>query len=526
MKKIDRKILIPLAAIGLGCTMSSVCAESAGAWVIETQSDWSAALAEQTDVELNDGQLAPTQKQASFSSVIQSFKQKRKLDSIEFAQSTVWQNWEPIKFTQPNMTNAPIAISCGPNDYWILGNYRTFENMSKLLDRQRLHYERRNKGGEPFVPPYNIVDFVPETVTLEGYDVPLETTPYPNQYRLKNPHVDYKVGGYHGWHSRDMVNWVHYGSMGRAGMATTAEYVDGELYLYYDQPNDRDPHLIINRDMKGGGPAEMMGMVFDAPWAGSDSVVIRDLEGKFHMISENWGPVDASERSWDSPLATHVVSPDGINDFQVVGHAVDARTEPTGVMATFKHPHWGDDNVVEYEVHEPEQEAYGDWAAIAIGGQYYLFSDYDPAGGHNMSVGIFTSSSIDEPFTWCGNLGDGHPDPDIMFAEGRFYLATQTKSDFVSPGPWVETVEARVGVDTTGDGEINEWSDWQETSEQYDYIPGFAKQVAKTPAKLDLSNLPAGYGFQFEVRMTDTTENESKPILDKVVLSYAKENAQ
>ena len=143
-----------------------------------------------------------------------------------------------------------------------------------------------------------------------------------------------------------------------------------------------------------------------------------------------------------------------------------------------------------------------------------------------MSVGIFTSSSIDEPFTWCGNLGDGHPDPDIMFAEGRFYLATQTKSDFVSPGPWVETVEARVGVDTTGDGEINEWSDWQETSEQYDYIPGFAKQVAKTPAKLDLSNLPAGYGFQFEVRMTDTTENESKPILDKVVLSYAKENAQ
>ena len=51
-------------------------------------------------------------------------------------------------------------------------------------------------------------------------------------------------------------------------------------------------------------------------------------------------------------------------------------------------------------------------------------------------------------------------------------------------------------------------------------MPGFAKQVAKTPAQLDLSALPEGFGFQFEVRLTDTTENEAKPILDRIQLDF------
>ena len=139
-----------------------------------------------------------------------------------------------------------------------------------------------------------------------------------------------------------------------------------------------------------------------------------------------------------------------------------------------------------------------------------------------MSVGRFTSSSIDGPYEWCGNLGKGHPDPDVMFAEGKFYLATQQNSDFVSPGPWVEKVEARVGVDTSGDGSVDQWSDWEMIKESYDYIPGFSKQVARTAAQMDLSSLPEGFAFQFELKITDTTENDSKPILDKVLLSFEK----
>ena len=161
--------------------------------------------------------------------------------------------------------------------------------------------------------------------------------------------------------------------------------------------------------------------------------------------------------------------------------------------------------------------------AYAVGGQYYLFGDFDPAGTRgkeHMSVAWFTSSDVGEPFSFCGNIGKGHPDPDVLFAEGRFYLVTQ-RQDFISPGPWVGRVEVRVGVDTDNDGALDEWAGWQDVKETYDYTPGFVKQVAKTDARLDVSGLPAGFGFGFELRLTDTTENQSKPIIDQVELSFA-----
>ena len=60
-----------------------------------------------------------------------------------------------------------------------------------------------------------------------------------------------------------------------------------------------------------------------------------------------------------------------------------------------------------------------------------------------------------------------------MFAEGKFYLATQQSKDFVSPGPWVDGVQVRVGVDTDNDTQIDQWTDWAKVSESYDYIEGF-----------------------------------------------------
>lgn len=247
-----------------------------------------------------------------------------------------------------------------------------------------------------------------------------------------------------------------------------------------------------------------------------------------HCIIEDWSPISANKRSWDSPLAGHAVSPDGISDFVFKDPAVDNRTKPTGKIGTYNHPHWAKEDpenyqtsVAEYEIHEPEQEAYGDWAAICVGGQYYLFGDYDPAGGHQMSVGWFTSPSIDEPFVWCDHIGNGHPDPDIAFAEGQFYLATQQKTDYVSPGPWVERVEVRVGVDTDNDAKIDKWTAWSEVKESYDYIEGFSKQVKTTPAQLDLSALAEGFGFQVQMKITDSTDNKSKPILESLQLDFS-----
>ncbi|MGJ8643540.1 MAG: hypothetical protein ACSHX9_09050 [Luteolibacter sp.] len=501
----------------------SAMTASGETWSIDSQAEWNDSLVEKGGVEISGGLANPTEKSVVLSSVMKQFDEKRYAESITIEQSTKWLNWNPIgDIGPPEVSNAPIFLRMGEDNYWLFGGYR------------------KSKKSVPVAP-----------ATLEGFDVSLMST--------KNPHlfiapggVEPKRGGYYGWQSRDMKNWVFHGPVTppRGGNATTAELVDGKAYIYYDYPNDQDPHLAIDSDLTDGEPGEDLGMAFLDPSHGSDCAVIRDLDGNFHLIVEDWSPIDASTHAWDSPLAMHAVSKDGKGDFEILPPAVDERTKATGKMGEYFHPHWhsgerkdefpakpapadirqhrikkGDVRAyAEYEIHEPEQNAYGDWASISIGGQYYLFCDFDPATAHGdkkaMSVAWFTSSDINKQFTFCGNIGVGHPDPDIMFAEGQFYLVTQTNQDFVSPGPWVEGVEVRVGVDTDKDGSVNQWTDWQEVNETYKGIPGFAKQIAKTPAQMDLSSLPEGYGFQFEVCLTDTTENDSKPQLDKISLDF------
>ena len=478
-------------------------------WSLDTQEEWKGGLSKYSGVKLESGQVKTEGEEGYLLSQLKKFDQKMSATSLLVKQSTNWLNWQPTANIGPkNLQDAPVLLSLGPNNYWMFGKYGSL----------------KARGGEAKGKGKKAPTFVAEEASLEGFDIPLQTTPLPNQFNAAGG-LEKGLGGYHAWQSRDMVNWVHHGAITEtvSRWMTTAEYVDGKFYFYYDYPNDQDPHLYIDDDLTDGKPGTNMGIAFEDPTNGSDCAFIRDAEGKFHVIYEDWSHIDASKRSWDSPVAGHAVSADGIKDFEILKPVVDVRTKPTGKTATYRHPHWKKENpekfktnVGEYEVHEPEQEAFGDWASIAIGEQYYLFGDYDPVGGHQMSVGFFTSEGIEGPFEWCGNVGKGHPDPDICFAEGKFYLATQQDSDFVSPGPWVETVEVRVGVDTDNDSQIDQWTDWQDVQERYDYTPGFAKQIAKKPALLDLSSLPEGYGFQFEIKLTDTTENDSSPVLEEL----------
>jgi len=499
--------------IPAGCYLIALLAFSPAAaetWTIDSREEWNGAVAESEGVALNDGTVSASTDTGTLRSVIRTFEEKRSPQSVVVTQVPTWENWEPVENIGPsNLQDAPVFLSRGPGDYWIFGRYGGTK--------------RRGKGKAKAKAATG--PFVPEEATLEGFDdVPLKTTPFPNQYDAPGAEQP-RLGGYHAWQSRDMVNWVHHGAVSEqfSRWVTTAEFADGTLYLYYDYPNDQDPHVYVDDDLTDGLPGENRGMALRDPSHGSDCGVIRDLDGKFHIIFEDWSPINASKRSWDSPLAGHAVSENGIDGFRILEPAVDNRTKPTGEIKTYTHPHWAKEdpdnyptNVAEYEVHEPEQEAYGDWAAIAVGGQYYLFADYDPAGGHNMSVCWFTSDEIGKPFTFCGTVGEGHPDPDIGFAEGKFYLITQQSTDWTSPGPWVESVEIRVGVDTDGDGALDVRTDWTPVRETYDHTPGFVKQVTTTPASLDLSGLPAGFGFGFEMRLTDTTENRSRPVVESV----------
>ncbi len=491
-------------------------------WRIDTAEEWKGAADRIEGLAVEGDLLAPIDKQGLYRSQLQRFDEKRSAQTMTLTASTQWENWEPTtrKVAPPTLGDAPIFLAKGPGDYWLLGRNKA---------------PRKAKGKK----------FKPEAATLEGFDVPLQTTPFPHLFDAPGG-LQRSLGGYHAWQSHDMVNWVHHGCVTpkHAKWATTAEFVDGKAYIYYDFPNDQDPHLYIDEDLTDGMPGQDMGLAFKDPSDGSDCSFIRDLDGKFHVIYENWDPIDASKHSWDSPLAGHAVSVDGKGDFKILPSAVDERTKPTGKFAEYRHPHWNKEDpenfpgkivkareaghgikegdiaaFAKYEIHEPEQNAFGDWAAIAIGGQYYLVSDYHPAH-KKIRIGLFTSPSLDQQFEFIGELGGGHPDPDIGFAEGKFYLVNQTQHDYVSPGPWVEKVEARVGVDTNDDGEADTWSDWQEVNEQYDYIKGFSKQVKRIPASMDLSTLPEGYGFCFELRIEDTTTNQSKPVLDRIEISF------
>lgn len=507
MKKRQLLVLPAIVLSVAGCQhRAAEAAETADEWAIDRATEWVTQAAGSRHLQFEDDGLArPTAAKATYRSVVKQFPEKRAAAEITVEQSPQWMNWKHTDPVGPaNLGDAPVFIAKGPNDYWMFGLYDT----RKMPDV---------KGGEP--------------ASLEGFDIPLKTTPWANQFDAPGGLKESK-GGYHAWQSRDMKNWVHHGPVTErfSRWVTTAEHVDGKTYIYYDFPNDQDPHLYIDADLTDGEPGQNMGLAFKDPANGSDCAVIRGLDGKFYMVSEDWSPINARKHSWDSPLASLAVSEDGRRSFELLGPPVDYRTEPTGRFAEFKHPHWTREDpenftsdLSRYEIHEPEQDAYGDWAAISIGGQYYLFGDFHPAGTterHEMSVAMFTAPTIEGPFEKFFNIGQGHPDPAIGFAEGQFYLMTQTEHDFVSPGPWVERVELRVGVDTVGDGAINVWTDWEEVKESYAYIEGFAKQIERTPASLDLSGLPEGYGFAFELRLHDLAENALAPVVDQVALQF------
>ena len=475
-------------------------------WQIKSQAEWEKNIQSSKGIVIKDNVVSPKEKNGHFKTKLKKFKSKKSLQSLTIQQSPLWQNWEEVPGVGPsNLKDAPVFLAKGSKDYWMFGRYSPPKP------------SKGKKSGK----------FEAKNAKLQGFNVPLKTTLDENQFNAPGG-LEKGLGGYHAWQSKDMQNWVHHGPVtpGFARWTTTAEQIGGKTYIYYDFPNDQDPHLFIDDDLTDGKPGKNMGLAFADPSDGSDCAVIRDLDGKFHIIYEDWSPIHAGKHSWDSPLAGHSVSLNGMHPFKILDPAIDHRTKPTGKMAKYNHPHWTKEDpkrfptsVAEYEIHQPEQDAYGDWAAISIGGQYYLFCDFHPAND-KIRIAWFTSSDINKSFEFCGEIGQGHPDPDIGFAEGKFYLVTQTAKDYVSNGPWVEKVESRVGVDTSNNGKIDKWSKWSEMKESYDYIKGFSKQIKKTPAKLNLADLPAGFGFQIEVKISDSTSNISKPLIESLDLSF------
>ena len=438
---------------------------------------------------------------------------------------------------------------------------RSFQNMTLHQNKQWT----ANKWGHPSeVDPaiYSDNDVGP-AITGEGdRDAPVFLLIQEGDYWV----FDRQASGrsYHAYHSSDMINWLDKGIIGAGyDWVTTSEYHDGKIFIYTDRPNDHDPSLLTidyvagsgevfddnNNPISGTNPSTNnsnriavtdYGVILDKPEVtvngttyslagGSDNCVFRDpSDGQFHIIHENWSRHNAERFSWDSNIASHAISPDGINGFvfdeaarpiNVPGNFItqaqatdaDSYTQRSGNVQTL------DLNGILYHIgHHPnvrhlfrltdQLHAWGDWTMIKVGTTYYLFADDDREDG--IGLGYWYGDSLNEEFTYGGRLRDGlHPDPGVGFAEGNFLMMMQSTdrdnvfgNDLLSYGPWVKGIEAQAGVDVDGDGQIDQWTDWQDVSEEYSQIEGFSKAFDVQEATLDASALPTGYGVAFRIR--------------------------
>ena len=91
----------------------------AESWVVESQGDWTAARRAAQNVELAVGFAKPKADKASFQSVVKTFPTNRKLSSVVFEQSPVWDNWKQIDdITPPGAGNAYVFLPVAPGDYY------------------------------------------------------------------------------------------------------------------------------------------------------------------------------------------------------------------------------------------------------------------------------------------------------------------------------------------------------------------------------------------------------------------------
>ena len=480
--------------------------------IIDSSEEWAAAIDNGNSAfSVADGSATSLTNNSVFQSRVQSFTTKQTFEKLVIHQSKEWtiNKWGQPSVVDPELyddddvgpalggdgdVDAPVFLLVQDGDYWV--------------------FDRQNGGGRAF----------------------------------------------HAYHSTDMENWEDKGIIGNGfDWVTTAEFRNNTMFVYHDRPNDHDPSVVTfpyvpgssqvfdtnGNEINGTNPSTINnrqiavndhGVILDKPEVtiggetfslagGSDNCVFRDpSDGQFHIIHENWSRQNAQRFSFDSNIASQAISSDGIEGF-----VFDEGTRPVDMPGNLLPASAGNasnggnvetrtlDGIVYHIGAHPNRRhlfrlsdqlhAWGDWSMIKVGDTYYLFCD-DDSEEEGIGLGYWFGNSLDEPFTYGGRLLDGlHPDPGVGFGEGNFLLMLQQNdndgiygNDLLSHGPWVQGIEAQAGVDIDGDGEIDEWSEWQDITESYFQLEGYSKAFGVEEATLDTSSLPAGFGVAFRMR--------------------------
>ena len=156
---------------------------------VDSQADWEKAIASSNGVAVANGTVSPNGKTGQLKTKLKRFDRKRSALSLTIRQSPVWQNWNPIENLGPaNLRDAPVLLTVGPGNYWMFGRYGNNKPKAKRGEQAK-----------------RLAKFTPQEAKLEGFDMPLQTTRFPNQYNAPGG-LNPGKGGYHAWQSLSLIH--------------------------------------------------------------------------------------------------------------------------------------------------------------------------------------------------------------------------------------------------------------------------------------------------------------------------------
>jgi hypothetical protein len=168
---------LPVTLIGL-LALGFTFVAGAESWTVGSAVEWKTAIESSKGITIEKGVASPTGKAGSLRTKMKSFKGKRSAKSLTIEQSALWQNWEAKPRIGPkNLRDAPVFLTKGPKDYWMFGKYGGFP---------------RKKGEKAA----GEAEFEAKDAKLDGFDIPLKTTPIPTQFNAPGGLVK-GLGGYH-----------------------------------------------------------------------------------------------------------------------------------------------------------------------------------------------------------------------------------------------------------------------------------------------------------------------------------------